>query len=87
MAPSTAMTLTGWARAFAIVVGIAAIILAIVVLADPALGLATLVILLAIAFLFIGIDRLISGVTGHPYSMMMPMVPPSGTAPATKPPQ
>jgi uncharacterized membrane protein HdeD (DUF308 family) len=70
-------TLPGWARAFAIVVGIIALIAAAVVLLFPGVAILTLVFFLALALLFIGIDRLISGITGHPYSWMMPMTPPS----------
>ncbi len=65
--PAATATLPGWYRALAIVVGLVAILLAFVVLADPALGLATLVLLLGFALLVIGLDRLIAGVTGHPF--------------------
>ncbi len=64
---ATSVTLPGWYRAFAIVVGLVSIVLAFVVLVDPALGLATLVLLLAFALIIIGFDRLIAGVTGHPF--------------------
>ncbi|MGC2289760.1 MAG: DUF308 domain-containing protein [Thermoplasmata archaeon] len=77
MAQGTKATLPGWARVFAIVVGLVSIILGIVVLVLPGLAILTLVFLLAIAFLFLGIDRLIAGITGHPYYGLMPMMPPS----------
>lgn len=81
MSQGSRLTLPGWARALAIVVGIVSIILGIVVLLDPALGLLTLVFLLAIAFLFIGIDRLIAGITGHPYYGLLPMMATAAEAP------
>jgi uncharacterized membrane protein HdeD (DUF308 family) len=77
-AQTATATLPGWARALAIVVGIVALAAAVVVLAFPGIALLTLVFFLAIALLFIGIDRLFSGITGHPYSMMVPLMPPSG---------
>jgi uncharacterized membrane protein HdeD (DUF308 family) len=86
MQQAATMTLPGWARALAIVVGIVSLILGVVVLLFPTLGLLTLVFLLAIAFLFIGIDRLIAGITGHPYSLLAPLMPPSGPAGEPKPP-
>jgi uncharacterized membrane protein HdeD (DUF308 family) len=87
MPQASTMTLPGWARALAIVVGIVSLILAVVVLVFPGLAILTLVFLLAIAFLFIGIDRLIAGITGHPYSLIMPLMPPSGSTGMPKPPQ
>ncbi|HTT72740.1 MAG TPA: hypothetical protein VMG99_01120 [Thermoplasmata archaeon] len=80
---SPTVVLPTWYRALAIVVGLISIALAFVVLLDPALGLLTLVFLLGFALLVIGIDRLASGVSGHPYSFFgMPGVPPTGHAPA-----
>ena len=73
MTQAAKATLPGWARALAIVVGIVSLILSVVVLTYPGLALLTLVFLLAIAFLFIGIDRLIAGITGHPYYWLMPL--------------
>ena len=70
MAPPTA-TLPGWYRALAILVGLISIALAFVVLVDPALAVATLILLLGFALLVIGIDRLIAGVTGHPFGGLM----------------
>jgi uncharacterized membrane protein HdeD (DUF308 family) len=75
-AQATKVTLPMWARVLAIVVGIASIVLAFVVLAYPGLAVLTLVFLLALAFLFIGIDRLIAGVTGHPFHLLMPLAAP-----------
>ncbi len=63
----TAMStlLPTWYRAFAVIVGLISIALALVVLADPALGLFLLVFLLAFALLVMGIDRIVTGFTGH----------------------
>jgi Short repeat of unknown function (DUF308) len=59
-----------WARMFAIFVGIVSIAAAFIVLLFPGIALLTLVILLGIALLFIGLDRLIAGITGHPYEWL-----------------
>ncbi len=64
---STSMMLPMWYRGFAVLVGLLSIALAIIVLADPALGLFALVFLLAFALMIIGIDRLVAGITGHPF--------------------
>ncbi len=78
MAAAT-VTLPTWARALAIVVGLVAIAAGIIVLVFPGIAVLTLVFLLGIALLFIGIDRLMSGITGHPYQGMfgMPLAPPA----------
>ncbi len=84
MGPSS-HTLPMWYRVLAIVVGVVSIVLALVVLADPALGLFLLIFLLGFALLVIGIDRLITGVTGHLFGWAGPMypgAPGSGQAPA-----
>jgi uncharacterized membrane protein HdeD (DUF308 family) len=59
-----------WYRGLAILVGLISIALGFIVLAFPGLALLTLVFLLAFALLVIGIDRLIAGVTGHPFGWM-----------------
>ncbi|HTZ61414.1 MAG TPA: hypothetical protein VMC82_02055 [Thermoplasmata archaeon] len=69
--PGGSLTLPNWYRGLAIVVGLVSIILAFVVLLDPVLAVATLILLLAFALLIIGIDRLIAGVTGHPFGTFM----------------
>jgi uncharacterized membrane protein HdeD (DUF308 family) len=73
-----------WYRVLAIVVGVISIVLALVVLADPALGLFLLVFLLGFALLVIGIDRLVTGVTGHWFGWSPVAVagPPQGAPPA-----
>ena len=83
-APHTAK-LPSWYRALALVVGLISIALAFVLLAYPGLALLTVVFLLAFFFLVIGIDRLVAGVTGHPYGFsLMPMMgAPKGPAPGT----
>lgn len=72
------LTLPTWARAFAIVVGVISIASAFIVLLFPGIALLTLVILLGIALMFIGLDRLIAGISGHPYHWIG--VVPAGTA-------
>jgi uncharacterized membrane protein HdeD (DUF308 family) len=77
------VTLPTWYRVLAILVGVVTIGLAFVVLAFPGLALLTLVFLLGFALLVIGIDRLIAGITGHPFGWMPGMVPPG---PPNRPP-
>lgn len=81
---ASAPTLPTWARALAIIVGLVAIVAGIIVLVFPGIAILTLVFLLGIALLFIGIDRLMSGITGHPYQGMfgMPLAPPAQTPPS-----
>ncbi len=64
---SSSVMLPMWYRGFAVVVGLLSILLAVIVLVDPALGLFALVFLLAFALMIIGIDRLVAGITGHPF--------------------
>ena len=87
MMPQT-VKLPTWYRVFAIVVGVIALAMAFVVLADPALGVLTLVLLLAFALLLIGVDRLMAGFTGHAIPLAMPMLagPPTSAAPAASSP-
>jgi len=59
-----------WYRAVAIIFGLITVGLALLVLADPALGLFALVFLLAFALLVMGVDRIIAGITGHPFGWM-----------------
>jgi uncharacterized membrane protein HdeD (DUF308 family) len=84
MSSAAKVTLPGWARALAIVVGIVSIILGIIVLLFPGLAILTLIFLLAIAFLFIGIDRLIAGITGHPYYGLLPVMAPPDSSRSPK---
>lgn len=64
-----AIQLPGWMRALAIISGIISIIAAIVVIVNPLIALRTLVILFAVALLFIGIKRLIAGISGKSYRL------------------
>ncbi|HEY9206527.1 MAG TPA: DUF308 domain-containing protein [Candidatus Methanoperedens sp.] len=65
-----AVRLPGWMRWLAIISGIISIIAAIVVIVNPLIALRTLVILFAIALLFIGIERLIAGISGKSYRLI-----------------
>jgi len=85
MPPTSGAKLPGWYRGFAVFVGVVSIALAIIVLADPVLGVAVLVILLAFALLVIGMDRLVAGITGHPFGFMSGPFPPAGVPPAGGP--
>lgn len=82
--------LPSWYRGLAVLVGLISIALAFVVLLDPVLAVATLILLLGFALLVIGIDRVVAGVTGHPFGWMTVGVPRSGAGtppgPGTNPP-
>lgn len=52
-------------RGLSIIFGIIAIVGALVVLADPALGIGLLILFLSVGLLFMGIDRLITGISGQ----------------------
>lgn len=64
---SEAVRLPGWMRLLAIISGIISIVAAIMAIINPLLALRTLVILFAVALLFIGIERLVVGVSGKSY--------------------
>lgn len=70
------MQLPTWYRAFAVIVGIFSIALALIVLIEPLLALWLLIFLLALALLLMGIERLIAGITGHPVGQAIPLMPP-----------
>ena len=57
----------GWARAFAVVVGLLSVIAGFLVLIFPGLGLLVVVYFLAFALIFLGLERLAAGITGHPF--------------------
>ncbi len=84
-----AVKLPSWYRALAIVVGVVSIALAFIVLVIPALGALLLIFLLALALMVIGIDRLVAGVSGHPYGWSVAVLPamagPSGPGGASPP--
>jgi uncharacterized membrane protein HdeD (DUF308 family) len=82
MAATTAKLPT-WYRVLATIVGVMALISAMIVLADPVLAVWLLILLLAVGLLFIGMDRLVIGISGQPMWWMGPMTPPV-SAPAPK---
>lgn len=55
-----AVQLTGWMRSLAIISGIISIIAAVFVIINPLIAVRTLVLIFAVALLFIGIERLIA---------------------------
>jgi len=65
-----AVQLPGWMRVLAIIVGIISIIAAIIAIINPLMTLRTLVILFSVSLLFIGIDRLATGISGKTYRFM-----------------
>lgn len=84
MATSSPVKLPTWYRALAVTVGVLSIVLAIIVLIEPVLALWLLIFLLAFALLLMGIDRLVAGITGHPFAPMLGVMPPS--QPSSSPP-
>ena len=60
----------GWARGFSIGVGILEIILSIMILVSPAIGAALVGILIGIALLIIGIQVVVSGISGRRTSII-----------------
>jgi len=83
-----AVKLPTWYRVLAIVVGVMALVSAMIVLADPVLAVWLLVLLLAVGLLFIGMDRLVIGISGQPLWWVTPVnpTPSSGTLPPSTPP-
>ena len=65
-----AIQLRGWVRWTEIISGIIAIIAAIVVFASPTMDVRTIAVTLGIGVLLIGIDRLITGLSGRPLRSM-----------------
>lgn len=87
---ATSTKLPTWYRVLASVVGVLTIALALVVLIDPLLAVWLLIFFLAFGLLFIGMDRLVIGISGEPLWRMIPMTPspsspPTGTGPSPTP--
>jgi hypothetical protein len=80
MAASSAKLPT-WYRVLATIVGLMSIALALVVLVAPVLAVWLLIFLLAFGLLFIGMDRLVIGISGQPLWWVGPMTPPNPSAP------
>jgi len=78
------MKLPTWYRALAVIVGVFSIVLALIVLVEPLLALWLLIFFLALALLMMGIDRLVAGITGHPFGQMEAMMPIVGAVTADK---
>jgi hypothetical protein len=72
---AVAMKLPMWYRTLAVIVGVFSIALAMIVLIEPLLALWLLILFLALALLMMGIDRLVAGVTGHPFGTAIPLMP------------
>jgi len=65
-----------WYRTLAVIVGVFSIALALIVLVEPLLALWLLIFFLALALLMMGIDRLVAGITGHPFGQAVTLMPP-----------
>jgi len=77
----TAAKLPTWYRVLATIVGLMAIVSAVIVLADPVLAVWLLIFILAFGLLFMGMDRLVIGISGQPLGWVGPMGPPNPSAP------
>lgn len=60
----------GWARAFSIGAGALAIVLSVLIMVAPHFGAALVGLILGIALLVIGIEIIVSGISGRKMSMM-----------------
>lgn len=60
----------GWARAFSIGAGAVAIVLSVLIMVAPHFGAALVGLILGIALLVIGIEIIVSGISGRKMSMM-----------------
>jgi len=69
-----------WYRVLAVIVGVFSIALALIVLVRPYLAIWLLIFFLALALLIIGVDRLVAGISGHPFGPMMPPLSADGTS-------
>jgi uncharacterized membrane protein HdeD (DUF308 family) len=63
------MKLPNWARALAVIGGIASLIAGVLVLVFPGLGVLFVVYLLGFALTLLGLDRLTAGITGQAYRL------------------
>jgi hypothetical protein len=81
MAASSAKLPT-WYRVLTTIVGAMAIGLALVVLVMPVLAVWLLIFLLAWGLFFVGMDRLVAGISGHPFGWLSPMTPLAASPPA-----
>lgn len=75
-----------WYRVLAVIIGVFSIALALIVLIEPLLALWLLIFFLAFALLLMGIDRLVAGISGHPFGGGMQLVPPYMGGAAAPPP-
>jgi len=72
-----------WYRVLASFVGVLSIVLALIVLVEPVLAIWLLIFLLALGLLFMGMDRLVVGISGHPLPWVAAMI--SSAPPSTSP--
>jgi len=63
------VSLPGWARTLAVIVGVLSLIAGFLVLVFPGLGVIAVVYILALALMMLGVDRLAAGITGHAYGI------------------
>lgn len=98
MAKSTQPLLPMWYRVLTVIFGIFVIAVALIVLIYPYFAVWLLIFLLALALLIMGMDRLVAGISGHPFTFMTPFfeamaagdktqAPTQATPPAQTPPK
>jgi uncharacterized membrane protein HdeD (DUF308 family) len=63
------LKLPNWARALAVIGGIASLMAGVLVLVFPGLGVLFVVYLLGFALTLLGLDRLMVGITGQAYRL------------------
>ncbi len=61
------VSMSGWSRALALIVGIISMVLAFIVIVNPFITVATLALIFSIALFVLGIDRLATGIIGKRY--------------------
>jgi uncharacterized membrane protein HdeD (DUF308 family) len=63
---------TRWYKALTVGVGILSIVLAVIIIASPALGIFFIALVLSIALLINGIEMIILGITGRRSGTVLP---------------
>ena len=72
---ATVAKLPTWYRALAVIVGVLAMVSALIVLMRPLLAIWLLIFLLAVGLLVVGMDRLAAGISGQPFWWAQPPLP------------
>ena len=70
-----------WYRVLAVIVGVLSVVLAVIVLVAPYFAVWLLIFLLAFGLLFLGMDRMVAGISGQPFWWAQPLMPPTSSQP------